>query len=555
MLKILSVGCDSLGHCWLALALALGVVAPAAAADYTAKRYDVVVAISEDGDLHVRERILFEFQSGTFKRVWREIPASRTDGIEIVEAQMDGAPLTPGDGPGHFTVSGDNRVRVEWQFAPIGPSQHTFDVHYIARGVVYRDGDRDVLRWRLLPSEHRYSIEESVATIAMARGPIDRPKFESRRVDALETLPHRDGMQITARGIGSNGWVIAELRFEAGTIVTAIPQWQQRQQHAASLAPAWGLAAASAFVAGLLLVLALRGGYSKSTIDLDAALATAPPESLPAAIAAVLASKGRTSGQHSTATLLDLADRGVLRVAELPRRFGVRTYEISQVAGRHDLDAHELEALQIAFGGASEPVTFARARGRLARGSRRFTVALNRDLASRGLLDPDRKRAQDRLTIGSMVLLLGGALGCVAAAAFVPRFDGWPFLIPLGLVASGIVGIVMASTMTPLSDEGLLKAAEWRGFKRHLKRMADAKEEPHPDAVDSRWIVYGIAVGLAYQFARFLKRHPGAAPDWFIASPHDDGAAFAAFVGSQAASHGGGGGGGAAAGGGSSGAG
>jgi hypothetical protein len=48
-----------------------------------------------------------------------------------------------------------------------------------------------------------------------------------------------------------------------------------------------------------------------------------------------------------------------------------------------------------------------------------------------------------------------------------------------------------------------------------------------------------------------LKAHPGEAPGWFQAATHDNGAAFAAFVGSHAASSGGAGGGAAAGGGGS----
>src|SRR4029079_4801684 len=131
-----------------------------------------------------------------------------------------------------------------------------------------------------------------------------------------------------------------------------------------------------------------------------------------------------------------------------------------------DLEAHELEALQIAFRGSAEPITLSRARGRLARNSRRFTAAVNTDLATRGLLDPDRKRARDRMTVGSLLLLFAGILGCAAAAPLIRRYDGWPFLLPLGLVISGLVGIIMTAAMTPLSDEGLIKAARGRGFPR-----------------------------------------------------------------------------------------
>ena len=76
MLKIVSSRRDSLGHYWLALLLVTAIATPAAAADYTANRFDVVAAVAESGDLHVRERIVFTFESGTFKRVWREIPAA-----------------------------------------------------------------------------------------------------------------------------------------------------------------------------------------------------------------------------------------------------------------------------------------------------------------------------------------------------------------------------------------------------------------------------------------------------------------------------------------------
>ena len=89
--------------------------------------------------------------------------------------------------------------------------------------------------------------------------------------------------------------------------------------------------------------------------------------------------------------------------------------------------------------------------------------------------------------------------------------------------------------------------------------LAGKKDAEGSITIDSRWIVYAIAVGLATQWARYLKTHPGVVPPWFLAASRDDRGAFAAFLGSQAivsGGHGGGaGGGGGAAGGGGSGAG
>ena len=562
MKTTLSTGRDREGHRTAAAALVvLALMAwPLTASaqrpgDYAASRFDVALNVV-DGDLQVTENITFDFLSGTFKRVWREIPTARTDGIQILQALMDGRPVPVGDGPGHITVSGRNRVKVEWQFDPVGASTHTFELQYRAKGVVFREGDRDVVRWRVLPSQHKYRIAASRTTVSASASPVDPPTLELRRVGTATQQATDGGVSILAADVQDNGWIIAEVRYAAGTLISSLPGWQQRHDRATALAPRWVAAAVTLLVGGILLLAALRQGYPRPSINTEETTTTEIPERLPAALAAVLVAKGGNAGYQSVATLFDLADRGVLTVRELPRSLGVRSYELSQIPGAHDLEEHEREVLTIAFAGRTEDVSLSKARGRLARSARRFTAAVNRDLQARGYLDPARKAVRDRLLAGSVILLIGGAIGSIAMATLIPRFEGWPFLLPFALCAAGIIGIIMAVSTTPLSDIGLVQASRWRGFKRYLKSMVDTKRDPSA-AFTPRWIVYGIAVGLAAQWARYLTAHPGSAPGWFQAATRDEGAAFAAFVGGQAATSGGGAGGsgGAAAGGGSSGAG
>jgi hypothetical protein len=528
------------------------------AGDYTASRFDVEAQVLDGGDLDVRETITFQFQTGTFRRVWREVPTSRTDGIEILEAAVDGTPVARGEGPGHFKVSGRNRIRVEWQFDPVGPSSHTFALRYRARGVVFRDGAHDVIRWRLLPSEHRYPIAESRSRIGAPAALAATPAIETRRVGAATHAAEDGAVSIAASNVARNGWLIAELRYPAGALLTSLPAWQQKHERASALAPRWATAAAGLFIVSLVLLIAGRQSYSRPSVEGGETTATEPPEPLPAALAGVLAARGTSSGYQPSATLFDLADRGVLAVREVPRAIGTRSYELSQLHGRHDLAEHEREALSIAFAGRSEPVSLSKARARLARSSRRFSAAVNRDLVALGYLDPHRKEVRDRLVRTSAALLIAAAIGSIAMAALIPRFEGWPFLLPFALCAAGIIGIIIAANTSPLSDQGLVQAARWRGFRTYLKSAVDVNDRSASTAFRSRWLVYGIAVGLASQWARYLKAHPGSAPAWFTAAAPDDGAAFASFVGSQAAtagSGGGGAGGGSAAGGGGSGAG
>src|SRR3954463_10010107 len=163
----LSRRCDRAGHAWAGVLVAILIcMAPRTAlaqrpGDYKAQRFDVLVT-PRGGDLEVSEVIAFEFQSGTFRKVWRDLPSSGTDGIEIVGARMDGAALPRGEGEGQVAISGRSRIRVQWNFAPqAAPSVHTFELLYIARGAIYRDQEWDVVRGRALPAEHRYTIAGS----------------------------------------------------------------------------------------------------------------------------------------------------------------------------------------------------------------------------------------------------------------------------------------------------------------------------------------------------------------------------------------------------------
>ncbi len=376
MVPTLAVRRDKAGHIpgVAALALLACLVAPVpAAADgpgaYLARRFDVKAKALPGGSLEVTETITFEFQGGTFRNVWREIPESRTEGVEVLEARMDGALLSRGEGPGHIVVSRRNKVRVEWHFEPTGPSTHTFELHYIAGGVAYRDGAGDVVRWRLLPNELRYKIAESASTIIAPVDPARAPVVESRRTGRVSTTrPSAGTVQIVATTVATNGWVVAELHYPAGTLIATPPEWQRRQDTAAALAPRWQMAAAGVFTAAFLLLLMVRQGYESPGFDgVERTSATEPPAPLPVTLAAALAMKGRGAGYPSMATLLDLADRGILTVRELPRRFGVRNYELSQVPGKHDLEDHQIEALSIAFGGAGDDVTISKATGRMTR--------------------------------------------------------------------------------------------------------------------------------------------------------------------------------------------
>src|SRR4051812_34372806 len=145
-----------------ALIAGTAAIAPLQAAkSFSAERFDSHVRVMAGGALEVTETVAFRFESGTFDHVFRDIPARRTDGIEIVAASLDGRPFPIGDGVNHIQVTGSSKVRVQWRFQPLADSTHVFVLTYVARGVVTQAAEADVVAWRALPTEHAYRIASS----------------------------------------------------------------------------------------------------------------------------------------------------------------------------------------------------------------------------------------------------------------------------------------------------------------------------------------------------------------------------------------------------------
>jgi len=63
---------------------------PAAGKSYSAERFDAVIRVLPDGTLDVTETVVFRFEDGPFTEVFREIPRRRTDGVQVMRAEMQG---------------------------------------------------------------------------------------------------------------------------------------------------------------------------------------------------------------------------------------------------------------------------------------------------------------------------------------------------------------------------------------------------------------------------------------------------------------------------------
>ena len=543
------------------LATLIFLVAAPAMADgrYSADRYDSRIEVLDGGTMRVAETIAIRFETGTFTQFFRSIPVRMTDGIEIVSASMDGQQLPEGEGPGRIEISGSSNVRVTWRFPPTSPSTHTFDLVYLVHGVVRQEQTDDVVAWRILPSEHRYAIDSSTVDLIVPASPTTAPLLETRRVGDSRVQLGDGRIEIAASNIRRNGWLEVSVHLPRGSAIDAPPAWQRHQIEISEMSRAWMFAAAIVIAGGLALLFFVRQQYDSPPRDFAAMTRSAmPPDTLPPVIAGAVLANGSPRLEHAMATLVSLADRGELRIEEQGRLLGQRQFAIARTTTRRPLSPYEEKLLDIIFDPDGGAVSLGKARNRLLRHFRKFKAALEPAMLSIGLVDEDRRAVRRRFAyIATACLILAG--GTAFGLAFAVRQIGpWPMLIPLALGVVGVSALICFAAHTPLSNHGLQRAREWRGFRQYLRDVARDREPSPGNVVMRQMLPYAMALGLAHSWASYLKKHRLAAPEWFraVSGADSDGAvAFSSFIAAGGAHPGGGAhGAGAAAGGGASGA-
>jgi hypothetical protein len=563
------------------LAIATGVVcasdgttpaAPANSRSYSAPRYDVHLAIEPDGSVSVREDAQFRFEGGPFRRVFREIPTRKTDGIVDVVATLDDEALTRGTGERQVEVDvRDDRTRIVWHLPPTADATVKLGLAYRARGVAERLDGSDRVAWTVLPDRHDYRVAASRTTITWPQAvtPIDtdearkelwRATGEGRRASATTTRTAAE-WTVDVADLRKNASYIVSLRFPSGSLTPQLSRWQERQV-ARAAAGGW-LAAWAGLVAllGGAFVLLLwtrspKGAFEQTPHGWTDVIA---PDARPVAIASAL--RRRAPGgrrEDLVPALIDLARRGALRFeAEETGRWSSRRFRLVKSNQVVRMAPHERVLLDAAFGadGTAPQVELSKVSRRTAREWKAFREAVTREMVGEGLIDPDRLGARRSLQVFGVATLAAGLVALPASGiAFGDRFGGLVVLPALAVLVVAMLAFIAASRISPLSDRGEREGARWRALAAALRDVARGQGALADAERIERWLPFASAAGVGAGLAARAHREGRPLPAWFRAGAGDQGraGALAAMLSSGAAatgSHGGAGGAGAAGGG------
>ena len=513
------------------------------AKSYSADRFDVDVAVQDDGSLLVTETVIFRFSGGPFTYVFRDLPTDHTDGVTIVSASMDGQALPPGKNAGQVEIRGRNPIKVRWHFAPTLDSSHTFVLVYRALGVIRMNPDADLLAWQALPDDYDYPIASSTITVTYPKA-IQRIAAPRVRAGDASVETSAGQVRFVTQNLKPKSPFVLELSFAPGSLVTQPPQWQARAAAANRVAPTLGLFTAALTLLGLGAVAVYLRRFSRPVSSTASVVRpTTPPSRLPPAIAGVIGSSAAAASgwNQALAALFDLAARGALRFEEASDKKWYRQHDFilqrqDQLAG---LRPHEQAALDVVFNDKGRMLTSVRLsdlQNRLTSRLGEFNKAIEQEMQDMGLLDPARRQVKQALTVAGLALLglLVVGLGlCILIGATTGL---WPVLLPL--IAVFIVDMALfiaAGAFSPLSEAGLAEHAQWKAFREHLQEVIKGRE---PFSVQNTSLLFepnlpfAAGLGLLDRWVKFFQKEGTLiVPTWFSSlSRSGDGSEIAIFA-------------------------
>ncbi|MCS6907189.1 MAG: DUF2207 domain-containing protein [Anaerolineales bacterium] len=282
---------------------------------------------------------------------------------------------------------------------------------------------------------------------------------------------------------------------------------------------------AAAAISGLLaLTLLLRKRLSLQQRFDYAAQAlkvyTLPPQTLMPGLVAHLCG----SSSAALATLLDLAQRGLLRVEEKEPKWGQRVFEIVRLPVQESLQPHEEAFLEVLFRyPGRERVSLAQI-AKVAN-SKSYLGALEDELVQRAWHSVERIDQRRRFAIFAGEMM---ALGLLFFAVGVGVGWSYPFGAILlgsgsGLVLAGFVGIVLTLSLSTLTDQGAQQAAQWKAFADYLKEITQGQHQPLSPETFERYLPYAAGFGFLSEWASyFFSQSKVNIPDWFCSNVAGD---------------------------------
>jgi uncharacterized membrane protein len=549
-----------------AIVITFLVVSPSetSAKSFSVDRVHSDVTVAEDGTARVVESITYTFD-GTYSYAYRSIPLRAGDRVFDVSVSEEGREYnrSTAEDPGNYSVDtrGDE-VIVTWHFSARNQSR-SFHLAYSAGGLCRRSEDVGEFYMTLFDNQTGGRVDEVSTRVELpgavsptdlrvfAHGPLHgevevvAPSTVTARVAPLWNGRYFDVRVLTPPEVFAAMVPDGSRRLQS--ILDQEAEWaresDRRREAEAQRREAWRrererraeLSRRFLPVSILLAVVSLgmwfvyfrRYGWPHS-VTVHAAPGE-PPSERPPALISYLVSRAVT-GPALVATLVDLAERGHLRITETTREskgwFGSAStksdYRFERAGDGDTLRPFEKSLLDFTLGEVGDGRSFTMSEFKKHASGKRSAVRKWFVRWTRMIKDAAREENLFEPYDTSAVLLnvLVG-IGVAGAGIALTVMTESPIGVPA--IACGALQAILTMTFTRHTPEARREALAWGAFRKHLKSVSRAMGRISLDSHEwSRYLAVGIIFGVYKKLLPCITISDAsthsAYPAWYVAT-------------------------------------
>ncbi|HEX2047131.1 MAG TPA: DUF2207 domain-containing protein, partial [Acidimicrobiales bacterium] len=540
-----------LGALGAALLVILLAATPAGAQAGTERitAYDVAIVVERSGSVLVTETIDYDFASNERHGIYRDVPVRlRYDTRYDRVYPLDVISVDASDGASAQyrteTAGNGRRIRIGDPDRTI-TGRHRYTIVYRVASALNGFEEHDELYWNAVGTEWPVPVERARVRVTTPAEITQVACFgggSGSRLPCSQADESGASADFAHEGLGPGEGLTVVVGFAKGAVPPPTPVLEERWSltRAFSLTPAT-VATSLVLLAGVVFGvtrLAWRTGRDRrfAGSPVDAAYAThgqeeavgpsfgpigaeetpvefVPPDGLRPGQVGTLVDEA-ASTLDVTATIVDLAVRGYLRIDEIPKKgwFGKPDWTLTKLEEGDNLRPYERKLLDGLFEDGSE-VTLSSLRNTFVTRLQRVQDALYDDAVEQGWFvgRPDKIRARWRVVAVLALILSLGLLVLLAAftrAALVA--------VPLVLGALALLATAKRMPRRTAKGTGVLRRAA--GFRRFIleseKDRARVAEQQH---LFSEYLPYAVVFGATEKWARTFAGLDDelAQPDWY----------------------------------------
>jgi len=501
--------------------LLLGAAPVAAQRTLVIQRLDATISVAADGSVAVDETIVPRF-TGSWNGIFRTIPVEyRTPQGLNYTLRLTIESVTDEQGRTLKYESSRERHYRKLKIWVPGASDTTRTVklrYRVANGLRFFD-EHDELYWNVTGDEWEVPIESASADVRLPAG-VSGVRATAFRgaygsTEQTDVSITEGGVHVrTSRGLGMREGLTIVVGWNPG-VVHRPTTIEKTTNLISSNLP---LAIPPLVLFGMYRLWRARGRDPEL-----APIATQyepPAQMTPAELGTLI--DGKPDMRDITATIVDLAVRGYLHIAETndERLFGLlsdKEYRFRLTKDRKEwvpLKQHERDLLQALFGGAADSVTLSDLKNKFYKDLPGLREGLYRRLVSDRFYTGRPDHVRVLYIVGGLVA--GGAIGLVSVAILASMG-----MQPAAGIAAGILSALIIAVfgwfMPSRTTRGTRELEKVLGFREFLSRVeADRLDRVvKTPAMFEKFLPYAMALGVEDNWARTFEGIYTQSPAWY----------------------------------------